>query len=119
MKIKGNILYTKLNKELKAQPHYIATDSWVIVKSAIQEFSYCLTDLFLTDNEINLIVFYMETRLDQLAEITHAGDLYTCHSYINDCIDFYAAVALSGEYFETVSNINKIIKKLAVKISVI
>lgn len=119
MRTNKNLLAKQLSNILTTAPHYIGSQTWLIVKSILQEYSNCLTDKLLRNGEIEEIANYMNVQLNVLSEMCDATSLYDCYCYVYDALEFCKTIAIEGEKYESAENTNKVLIILGSKVQLI
>lgn len=119
MKTKKNVLSKLVSLDIKARPHWITTENWVYVKSIISDFKELMVDKVLSPHEISTLEWYMNVQLNYLAENADHKQIYECHCFVTEILDFYLIMAQERELYETCQNIKNLVDLLCVKIAII
>lgn len=119
MKNKKNVLAKLVANDLKTKPYFIETNNWLYVKAIISDFKELMVDIFLSNDEIEVMEYFINLQLNHLAEIATDKQLYECHCFVTEILDYYLVIAREQELYESCQNIHNLVELLSVKISII
>ena len=117
-KIMKNVLNKYLNEELKAKPHYIEKEHWVMVKAVLNEFKSTLTNEILTEQELATCLNFMMFSMEGLREICDDTQYKDCKEHIYGLINHYLEWSAQLELYECSYNIKFVQDLLLIKIKI-
>jgi hypothetical protein len=111
-----NILVIMISDQMKAPPHYLTTGTWTKVKTVLSEIKELLVDKVLKDSEIDIVKYFIDTRIDDIIENCDTMEISESINYIYGTLDWFLKKSVELEYYRISANIKNLSDKMCVNI---